>query len=283
MKFSKSTADIFVPDGSVPVQALARTTHLGIGAHQDDLEIMCLEGIFACYQNTEKWFSGVIVTNGSGSARDGVYSKYSDEEMMAVRREEQKRAAIVGEFSCVSLLNHTSAEVRDPANNLPECDIRGILEIAKPEVVYIHNLADKHSTHIGTAMQTIRAIRSLPKPERPSRLLGCEVWRALDWLDDDQKVALPITEHENLAQALIGIFDSQVAGGKRYDLAIMGRRRANATFFQPRSVDQFDLVDFAMDLTPLIEDDTIQPSEFVAEHIRSFETSVRSELARYGA
>ena len=91
-----------------------------------------------------------------------------------------------------------------------------------------------------------------------------------------------MTEHENLAQALIGVYDSQVAGGKRYDLAIMGRRRANATFYQPRSVDQFDLIDFAMDLTPLIEDESLSPSEFTLDHIRAFEESVRQELFNNG-
>ena len=30
--------------------------------------------------------------------------------------------------------------------------------------------------------------------------------------------------------ALIGVFDSQIAGGKRHDLAVLGRRRANATY-----------------------------------------------------
>jgi len=37
---------------------------------------------------------------------------------------------------------------------------------------------------------------------------------------------------ENLQFALLGVFESQIAGGKRYDLALMGRRRANATYFE---------------------------------------------------
>jgi hypothetical protein len=38
MKFHKSDADIFVPDGADLPAALERTTHLCIGAHQDDQE-----------------------------------------------------------------------------------------------------------------------------------------------------------------------------------------------------------------------------------------------------
>jgi len=58
------------------------------------------------------------------------------------------------------------------------------------------------------------------------------VWRDLDWLVDSDKAPFDVSEHENLQAALLGVFDSQIAGGKRYDLASMGRRRANATYFE---------------------------------------------------
>ena len=38
MKLNNSTAEMYVPDGQALPGALQRTTHLGIGAHQDDLE-----------------------------------------------------------------------------------------------------------------------------------------------------------------------------------------------------------------------------------------------------
>ena len=45
MNFHLRTAEIYVPDG-VPVdQALARTTHLCVSAHQDDIEIMAAQPI----------------------------------------------------------------------------------------------------------------------------------------------------------------------------------------------------------------------------------------------
>ena len=43
--FSRAEAETFVPDGSEPARALARTTHLGVGAHQDDLELMAVHGM----------------------------------------------------------------------------------------------------------------------------------------------------------------------------------------------------------------------------------------------
>jgi len=74
--------------------------------------------------------------------------------------------------------------------------------------------------------------------KRPERLVGCEVWRALDWMVDADKLMMQVSRHENLQLALIGVFDSQIVGGKRYDLASMGRRRANATDFESHGVDK---------------------------------------------
>ena len=63
MTFSLPTAEIYVPDGRPAAEALARTTHLAIGAHQDDLEIMAADGILQCFQRDERGFTGVVVTS----------------------------------------------------------------------------------------------------------------------------------------------------------------------------------------------------------------------------
>src|SRR5688500_19578033 len=103
MKFSHSAADVFVPDAEVsPEAALARTTHLCVAAHQDDIEIMAYHGISECFGQSDKWFSGVVVTNGAGSPRSGVYGSYSDAQMQKVRRLEQRNAALVGEY-CIEM------------------------------------------------------------------------------------------------------------------------------------------------------------------------------------
>src|SRR6187549_1717964 len=107
------TADIFIPDGLPAGDALARITHLGIGAHQDDLEFMAFHGILQCFHSTTEWFGGVTCTNGSGSARTGSYAGFTDVEMMAVRREEQRQAAIVGRFGAMVQLDYPSRVAKD--------------------------------------------------------------------------------------------------------------------------------------------------------------------------
>jgi hypothetical protein len=90
MKLNLATAELFVPDGLPAEQALARTTHLCFAAHQDDIEIMAAEPILTCFQQKEKWFTGVVVTDGRGSPRDDLYKDYTDEDMRVVpfKREE---------------------------------------------------------------------------------------------------------------------------------------------------------------------------------------------------
>jgi hypothetical protein len=158
---------------------------------------------------------------------------------------------VVGEYAAQVLLDYPSRFVKDGA---PAAGWRISLPPASfpAQFVYTHNLADKHDTHVGVALKVIAAIRSLPEEERPQKLYGCEVWRDLDWMVDSDKVAFDLSEHESLQAALLGVFDSQIAGGKRYDLASMARRRANATYFESHGVDVTTGLSFAMDLTPLI-------------------------------
>ena len=78
MKLHNQHADVFVPDGSDPDAALARTTHLCVSAHQDDIEIMAYHGIVECFGRTDRWFTGVVVTNGAGSPREGIYGQWTD-------------------------------------------------------------------------------------------------------------------------------------------------------------------------------------------------------------
>lgn len=282
MNFKLNTAQLYIPDGLPAAEALARTTHMGIGAHQDDLEIMAIDGILKCFQQDDKWFTGVVVTDGRGSPRSGLYANYTDDQMQQVRVKEQLKAAVVGEYTAQVLLNFPSSAVKDPANSDPVDDLYQLLQAAKPAVVYTHNLADKHDTHIGVTLKTVEAIRRMPESDRPQHVYGCEVWRDLDWLVDTDKVAFDCSTQEGLQMALVGVFDSQVTGGKRYDLATMGRRRAHATYHASHATDVTTGTVFAMDLTPLAQNPSLDIQEYVLSFIDKFAQDVRERFKRVG-
>jgi len=276
MNLHKRDADVFVPDGLDADAALARTTHLCIAAHQDDIEIMAYHGVAECFGRRDKWFSGVVVTNGAGSPRSGIYGNYNDAEMQKVRIIEQRKAAYVGEYACQIQLGFTSAQVKDRKETAVVESLSAVLRTARPEVVYLHNLADKHDTHIGTSLNAIKALRAVRGETQPRKVYGCEVWRDLDWLMDSDKQPLPVSARSNIAAALVGVFDSQVTGGKRYDLATAGRRLAHATYFASHGTDEESALNFAMDLTPLIA----QPDLPIAEYVLGFVDRFREDVAK---
>ena len=282
MKFSHPKADVYVPGGDrSPEAALAAVTHLCVAAHQDDIEIMAHAGISDCLDTPGKAFGGVVVTNGAGSSRIGPYAQFTDEQMQAIRCDEQRRAAEIGSYVIQIQLAHPSADVKQAGHAGVAADLTAIFEACSPEVVYLHQPADKHDTHVAVLLRCLTALRALPVQKRPRLVLGCEVWRDLDWMIDADKVVLDSGRHPALASDLLKVFDSQISGGKRYDLATIGRRCANATFHTSHASDKTAGITWAMDLTPLVADATLDVAAFTAAHIDRLKADVAVRLGRY--
>ncbi len=270
MRLRHAGAEIFIPDGVNEDEAFSRTTHLGIGAHPDDLEIMAYDGILHA-----AWFFGIVVTDGAGSPRDNYYKNFSPEEMKEVRRQEQKKAALVGEYSGVAFLNYASSEVKDSNAFSVIQDLKDLLAAIKPRLIYTHNLADRHETHVAVALRTIQALRELPVELRPEKVYGCEGWRDLDWLTATDRISFDVSARQNLALALVNVYDSQIAGGKNYQLAAIGRRWAQATYFATHEVDVARSMILAMDLTPLVRNDQMDICQYVQGFIDRFAAEVQ--------
>ena len=283
MQFHNSNADIFVPDGLERAAALARTTHLCVSAHQDDIEIMAYHGVAQCFGVPDRWFTGVVATDGAGSPRSGIYGNYTDEHMKQVRVVEQRKAAFVGDYGCQIQLGYPSAAVKDAGDARLVEDLKRILLAARPKIVYLHNLADKHDTHVAVALRGIAALRAAAPDYQPEKVYGCEVWRDLDWLLDEDKQPLPVSARPNVAAALVGVFDSQVSGGKRYDLATAGRRLAHATYFASHGTDDESALNFAMDLTPLARDPSLPIPAYVENFVERMRADIRQRLTKAGA
>jgi LmbE family N-acetylglucosaminyl deacetylase len=280
MKFNKKGSEIFIYDNTPVEKAIGRTTHMAISAHQDDIEIMAYDGIQRCFGKADEWFMAVVVTNGAGSPRNGIYQNYSGEEMKRVRKMEQKKAAFVGEYGSLAMLDYESSEVKDKDNRDTIGDIKELIANARPKVIYTHNLADKHSTHVGVALKVIKAIRELPNDLRPEKLYGCEVWGKMDWINDNEKVSFNASDHPNIAQSLLGVFDSQICGGKRYDQAVCGNRQSNATFSSSFNVDRYSALIYGMDLTPLVKNESIDISDYIKGYIERFCEDVTGRIRK---
>jgi len=279
-QLSNPNASVFVPDGSPSGAALARTTHLAIGAHPDDIPIMAFQGIAECYRKDDRWFTGVTVTNGSGTPRSGPYSDYSDSDMREVRRREEESAAAIGEYSAAIQLDYTSGEAKTTRIDDVVDDLTVLIAAMRPQILYTHNPADRHDTHVAATLRSIAAVRRTPMEARPKAVYGCEVWRDLDWLIDDDKIVFDVSEHADLGVTLVKVYESQIAGGKRYDLATQGRRLAHATFSASHRVDRSEALLFAMDLTPLMTDSGKDIQSAVLDHVERLQHDIAERIDR---
>ena len=201
--------------------------------------------------------------------------------MAQIRIEEQKAAACLGKYSAQVFLGYTSARVKDPADLALVDDLTTLLQATQPKILYTHNPADKHTTHVAVFLRVIQALRRLPKEIRPKKVYGCEVWRNLDWLPDEIKTVFDVSAEPELQAALIDVFESQVEGGKNYTEAIVGRRIANSTFFASHVTDKATRLAYALDLTPLIEDDSLDVLAWVQGRIAGFNTVVTNTLKAF--
>ncbi|MFM8719692.1 MAG: PIG-L deacetylase family protein, partial [Chthoniobacterales bacterium] len=148
----EKTADIFVPSGGDWRDALRSATHLGIGAHADDLEFMAFHGIEACRKGGGK-FAGVVLTDGAGSVGGGT-------DLREMRRAEQREAAKLGGYAAVIQLGLTSAQLKDAKDDTARTLLGEIFHHAQPKIVYAHNPADRHDTHVAACLRTIDALRA---------------------------------------------------------------------------------------------------------------------------
>ncbi len=278
---SKVGADIFIPDQVSLETALERTTHLAVGAHHDDLEIAAYASIEECFGESDRWFTGVVVSDGRGSSRTGPYADYSNDEMRNIRRREQVRAAMVGEYGMVIQLDYQSSEIKSGVNADLVSDLSKIVSAAGASTVISHQPLDRHPTHIAVFYHLLQSLRELPVGQIPDSWLGAEVWGKLDWLSPSQKLTLDTGNREHLAQALIGVFDSQIEGGKRYDRGEMGHRYANATYGESHESDQVSQASLAIELRELLTDVSLSAKDFAMDSVDRFRGEIHGRLSHW--
>jgi LmbE family N-acetylglucosaminyl deacetylase len=256
------------------------TKHLLIIAtHQDDAEFMGYGVIAKAYKSKEYSVDVIIVSDGAGSPRTGAYANYTDEMMMEARYEEQKRAAKIGQYSSLTLLKYPSSTIKAQDPHIME-DLVKLIEMIKPETIYLHNPFDKHATHVACCLAALKAIDALKDKSYIKDVFGCEVWRGLDWVVTKDKVFMDTYLHQDELLPILSVFESQIAGGKRYDTALMGRWAANATFNDSHAVDDYtncsymiNMNDVALNKMPI--------TDFVNKYLNNFKEEVFKYIDSY--
>lgn len=251
-----------------PIRALA------IMAHHDDTEISSSAPMLEFYDGNKGSFATVVLTDGAGSARSGAYASVTDSEMVEIRKVEQRNAAELGHYARLWMLNYTSAEIRG-VDARAVAEVAAVLREVRPDVLYVHNPFDKHPTHRGALRVALQALEVVRSEYSPKRVLAGEVWRDLDWLPDSHKVVVAVDSNPELALNILKTFDSQIEGGKAYDLAATGRRYAHATFSESHSVDNAAQLAYFCDITDVANGKTAL-ADFVSQVVKEFSDELGS-------
>jgi LmbE family N-acetylglucosaminyl deacetylase len=127
--------DVLSRDLPVPVSAMA------IGAHPDDIE-------FGCGATLAKWAAAgavlhhVVLTDGA----KGSWDPDQDESVLvALRKEEQRRAATLLGGGDVTFLGRTDGELRDDPN--ARWEVSRLLRLIRPDVVLAHDPWRRYRLH----------------------------------------------------------------------------------------------------------------------------------------
>lgn len=99
-------------------------------------------------------------------------------------------------------------------------------------------------------------------------------------VESSVKVALPTHRYPDLASALLHVFYSQILGGKRYDLATIGRRSANATYSESHQTDDVSQITWALDLSSLLEEENPNIEEFISAQVDALKEDIKKRLRR---
>ncbi|MGN0796499.1 MAG: PIG-L deacetylase family protein [Christensenellales bacterium] len=251
---------------------MEKVKSLAIGAHPDDAEIFAMSAI------ANKGFALIVLSDGAGCCRGEGIENLTSQELIALREKEQAEAAKAGGYLCHYMLGYSSEQVRKGGGEIEE-KIAEIIDVLKPENVYVHNPFDSHPTHIGAFW---RAFNSLKKAEfKPNKLYACEVWRGLDWFEGKEKVILSTDGTDEISDAVLSKFTSQNAT-KAYNVGAKGRRYANATFSGSHERNTVNSFNWALDLTEYLYCDETEFKNFLIKKLEDFKSKVLEDIFRYG-
>ena len=87
-----------------------------------------------------------------------------------------------------------------------------------------------------------------------------------------------MSKNEKLQKKLLNVFESQIAGGKEYTKASIGRRYQNATYYQSHSVDTYKMISYGIDYKPLIKNPNLSVKEFALSFVDDLKAEIEENL-----
>ncbi len=274
-KLKGRNIQIWTPNRKSFEELRKKTTHLGVCAHSDDLEVIAFDGIVKHFKDKRSNFFGIVVSDNQGKPIHPKYKSFSLSKVQKIREEEQIKAARLGEYAGLAFLRYPSSKIKDAKykEKIKE-KIKEVVDFLRPSIVYTHSLFDRHLSHVAVTLRAIEALRGLNKNKRPDKLYGVEVWGGLDWLSQKRREVFDVSGYEELSSKLLRVFKSQRFGLHRYDVAFLSRMKSNAVYYKTHQFSKSTSLIFAMDLTQLVKNKRLSIKKYLKSHINAFSDNV---------
>ena len=267
---------VYVPSKQPLKEVYAKSKHLAIVAHADDIEMLALRPITQRSQG----FFGIVMGDNKGRPLKPEYKKVSLSKVQNIRESEQEKVARLAKYRGVAFLRLKSKDIKNVRKK--EQVVKAIYELIKDmplKEVYTHSLFDNHPTHVAVAEITIAALKKLPLANRPKAVYGMEVWGSLEWLPDRYKVAFDVSGSVAFIKKLLSFYKSQSYKGHRYDEALLARLKANAMFGKTHNFSTKKALVYGLDLLALLKKGSPSCKKYIEGIIEEFLKEKKNNLS----
>jgi hypothetical protein len=262
IQFISKKVDIYIPIEESNLlavsdkEALVRTTHLCIGACQEDIEIIAYHGIAECYNKPNKWFTEVVVTDEIGSSQNGIYADFTEEQIKQIRCQGRIKTAESSKYNMSIQLGYSGDFIKCNSYSSVTMDLLTIFSECSPDIIYLHQSIDKNDTRVAVFTHCINALRQLPADKKPKMVIGSEIWENFYYIDNN----------------LIRECNLNNRAEKNY---------VNAIYNASHSIDGCQKITLTMNLVPLINDPSLSILDDTMNFIDQFKNDVKTRLSKF--
>lgn len=183
---------------------------LGFAVEAGDLEVIASSHISDVICDGHRSFVGVITRTPHDVEAVGAYSGFDADEMVTVRLHEAQKAANIGSYQALYLLNY--GELAEPSPELV-ADYRDLLVTYRSDIVFTYSPLDRNREHLVSLKALLQAVNSLEAEQRPAHIYAVNTGGDLGQLLAEELVDLDYDARLPLIESMLSVYVSLAEAG----------------------------------------------------------------------
>lgn len=187
-----------------------RFVTMGFGVEIGDLERISSSYINDNFCDGNRCFVGVISRAPHNILGKNLYAGYSDQDMISIRMQEAVKAANIGSYASLYLLNYASLKEE---KNFLLSDYKNLLNNYRPDVIFTFSPFDDDIDHIVSLTVLIEAIKQI-KNYSPKHIFAVNTFGDFGAFNPEGLIHLNLSKQRDLINSLISVYVSIKEEGK---------------------------------------------------------------------